>query len=121
MLTDVGLTIARDGTLTLKDGATLTKAATADIYSVADLFTNASGAGLANLMKTLVDRFNGTGGEIAKTTDKLNGQITDIDAKVKRLNAQIDKKAEAYRDQFARIQVLISQATQQQQIMSALL
>jgi flagellar hook-associated protein 2 len=120
VLSDIGIKINRDGTLTLSDTALLDKVLTGDVRKVSDLFVNASGSGLAEQLKTFLEKYVSTGGEIDTSSTSASTQITGIKARIARLQEQIDKRGEAYRNQFAQIQVLIAKASRQQQMMQSL-
>jgi len=119
-LAEIGITIGRDGSLSISDTSKLDKVLSTDSRKVSELFTNSSGGGIADKMKTLMDSYISTSGEIDSSTKRINDQIRSIKSRIDRLNAQIDKKAEAFRNQFAQIQVLIAQAARQQQMMQSL-
>lgn len=117
-LADLGITINRDGTLAMGDTSTLEAAITADIHRVSDLFTNSAGTGIANLMKNQLDALIGSGGSIASTTSGLRNQVSSITDRIKKMNDQLDKKAAAFRDQYAQVQAMIAQAQRTQQMVA---
>jgi len=117
-LSGIGITIGSDGQLSLSDSATLDSALTTDIHKVADLFTNAAGNGIADIMKTRLDQYTSYGGSIASESYGISQQVQDITDRITAMNAQIAKKADDYRTQFAEIQVLIDQASRTSQFVS---
>jgi flagellar hook-associated protein 2 len=119
LLSQIGITAAKDGTLTLSNTATFDAMMTEGVQKVADLFTSASG--VAVRMKSLMEGFVTTGGQMDASKTGVDGQITSITSRVKRLEEQVTRKVNRYRDEFVRLQNTLAIVTQQQQIMDTIL
>jgi flagellar hook-associated protein 2 len=117
----IGITVADDGTMSLSDESTFNDAVSSDVHKVADLFINSSGSGIATNIKTMLDSVVSTAGSIATSTTSINNQLKYISDKITSLNTQYDKKAEDYRTKMAQIQVMLTQASQQQSLVSSLI
>lgn len=118
LLSNLGITINVDGTLTLSDMSKLDSLLSTDVSKVADVFANATGNGIAEQLKLQLDRYTSVGGSIETSNSNYRSQIQAMNDRITALNAQIDKKGEAYRDQFAQIQVLLQQAQSTQTMLS---
>ncbi|MGA9120002.1 MAG: flagellar filament capping protein FliD [Bacteroidota bacterium] len=114
ILSDIGLSIARDGTLSLNDSAKLDSILSTDVTKVAGLFSNDAGTGIANQLKSQLDNYTSLGGSLEMTSANYRSQIKSMNDRISSMNVQIDKKGEAYRVQFAQIQVLLQQAASTQ-------
>jgi flagellar hook-associated protein 2 len=119
LLSQVGITVADDGKLTLSDTATFDAMVTGGVQKIADLFNSTSG--IAVRMKTLLEGFVNSGGQIDASKTGVDGQISSIENRVQRLEEQVNKKVERYRDEFVRLQNALAIVTQQQQIMNTIL
>ncbi len=118
VLSDIGISIGVDGTLTLSDSSKLDSILSTDVTKVANLFSNTAGTGVANLLKTQVDRYTSLGGSIEMTNANYRKTIQSMNDRITSMNDQITKKGEAYRTQFAQLQVLLQQATSTQNMLS---
>jgi flagellar hook-associated protein 2 len=118
LLSDIGLSIGTDGTLSISDSAKLDAVLSKDIAQVADLFSNDAGNGLANQLKMQLDSYTSLGGAIELTSANYRSQIQSMNDRISSLNDQINKKGEAYRVQFAQIEVLLQQAANTQAFLS---
>ena len=119
VLSDIGITTNKDGTLALSDTTKFTDALNSDARKVSDLF-NSSG-GIAVQVKSLMDTFVKTGGQIETSRTNVNNQITSLTSQIKRFDEQLDKKVDAYAEEFARLQSAYQVAVQQQQTLQAIL
>ena len=118
ILADLGITISVDGTLTLSDTSKLDSILSTDVTKVADLFSNNTGTGFANQLKAQLDRYTSLGGSIEMTNANYRKTIQSMNDRITSMNDQITKKGEAYRMQFAQLQVLLQQATSTQNMLS---
>jgi flagellar hook-associated protein 2 len=117
-LADLGITIAKDGTLTMSDSAKLEKALDENISNVGNLFS--STGGIAIQLKNLLDGFVSSGGRIDATRDGAKTQVDGINSRIKRMDSTISKKVERYRDEFAKLQSLLITTSLQQQTLQSI-
>ena len=116
-ITDLGISIEKDGTLTLSDADKLAAAVEQDADAVQSLFTGADG--IASRLMNRIDGFVGTNGII-------NGRIDSIDSGIKRIKVRISNwddrlasRENQLRMQFARLQESLATLQGQQQNMAA--
>lgn len=114
-ITDLGITIEKDGTLKLSDADKLVAAVQSDAGAVESLFSGADG--IAARLKSRIDRFVGVKGII-------NGRIDSIDSNIKRIKNRISswddrllRREDQLRMQFARLQESMATLQGQQQSM----
>ena len=69
-------------------------------------------------MKAHLDQYTTYGGSIESTSSGIRQQMQNITDRITAMNAQIEKRADDYRTQFAEIQVLIDQASRTSQFVS---
>jgi flagellar hook-associated protein 2 len=118
-LSAIGISVADDGTLTLSNTARFDAVLAGGIERVTNLFNSTSG--IAVRMTALVDGFATSGGMIDASKEGIDGQITAIKSRVKRMEEVVDRKVERYRAEFVRLQNTLELVTQQQAIMTAIL
>ena len=106
-LSDVGLSIDKDGIMSL-DSDTLTTALATGYDNVAQLFA-AEGDGFANRLDTLADNWLGSDGFISARTDGLNQRIDDLSDRQLSIERNLDLKEARYRAQFSSLDILVSQ------------
>lgn len=106
-LSDVGLSIDKDGIMSL-DSDTLTTALATGYDNVAQLFA-AEGDGFANRLVTLADNWLGSDGFISARTDGLNQRIDDLSDRQLSIERNLDLKEARYRAQFSSLDILVSQ------------
>ncbi len=119
LLSQIGITVADDGTLTLADTAAFDAMVTGDVQKVSDLFNSTSG--IAVRLKTVLEGFVNAGGALDASKTGVDGQISSIESRVKRMEEQVNRKVDRYREEFVRLQNTLAIVSQQQQIMSTLL
>lgn len=120
-LTSIGLKIASDGTLSIDDSTTLSDAITEDISAVSNLFTNSSGDGIADQLKDLLDTYTSTSGTLSSEQTQLQSKITYDNDRVTALQATIDKKGEAYRIAWAKVEASLSAMASTQSMLASLM
>ena len=110
-LTDLGLNISSDGTVTL-DEDTLDEAFATDPEAVKNLFLGDS----ENEITGLADLFNDTLGDMVSTSGIASTEIDEAQARIDRLDEDIEKdtvllekKYETMAEQFAQLDTYISQ------------
>lgn len=114
-ITDLGVTIEKDGTLKLDDVDALIAAVQKDAGAVENLFSGEDG--IATRLKNRIDGFVGVKGII-------NGRINSIESNIKRLENRISswddrllRREDHLRAQFARVQESLATLQGQQQHM----
>lgn len=119
LLSQIGITVAEDGKMTLSNTAAFDAMMSDGVQKVADLFSSASG--VAVRFTSLMEGFVNSGGQMDASKTGVDGQITSITSRVKRLEEQVTKKVDRYREEFVRLQNTLAIVTQQQQIMNTIL
>lgn len=117
-LADIGITTAKDGTLSLSDSAKLDKALDESIFNVSNLFS--SDDGISSRITNLFDGLINTGGRIDATRDGTKTQVDGINSRIKRMDAVINKKVQRYRDEFTKLQSLLITTQLQQQTLQSI-
>jgi flagellar hook-associated protein 2 len=122
VLTAIGVTVGTDGGLTLTDTTAFEDALAADPAKIADLFNSTSG--IAVSMKTLLKDFTSSDGVIGKVSDDISLQIKNLGTRITNFDARLDKKVEAYRSEFVKLQQTLvqlqSQSTQLQSLINSM-
>ncbi len=118
MLTDLGIAIARDGSLSLKN-PDLLDTKLSSVTAVADIF-NSTG-GVATRIQTVLKRMlSASAGQMDVATKTTSTQITNYTDQIARFDKRLDKHVEKYRDDFLRLQAVMAQVSQQQSIISSI-
>lgn len=118
-ITDLGITINDDGTLSLTDEDELIAAVEKDASAVKSLF--ASDDGLANRLKDRVDRFLGVNGIIESRQDGLDARLRRMDNRIDRFDDRLASREKQLREQFANLQKVVNQMQGQQQFLGGFL
>lgn len=105
-LSDIGVTVQKDGSLAL-DTSKLQKALDKDTSGVANLVA-AYGTAFKNVTKTMTD----SGGLIASRTDGINRLIKDIGNQRDALNVRLTRIEANYRAQFNALDALVASMNQ---------
>lgn len=108
-LSQVGIALQKDGTLTL-DSSKLAQALNNPDNDVTALFTQttAGNKGLAIQFNDWLNQAVGSGGVIANRVDGLTNSIEDLDVRRDRLNTRLTIIESRYRAQFSALDSLIS-------------
>lgn len=101
-LADIGVSLAKDGSLSL-DSSKLATAAAADPTSVANVV-----AAVGSAFKTGINSLVGTTGSIAAATDSANRQIKTLTARQDALSTHLVALEANYRKQFTALDSLIA-------------
>ena len=117
-LVDLGITTARDGTLTLSDGAKLDAALAASPDAVGALFS--TDGGVADRLRDRIDGLLGSSGTIAQRKKNADARISRLDGQIKRWDTRLDRRESLLRDQFARLQEVATRAQSQQNSLASL-
>ncbi|HTX99630.1 MAG TPA: flagellar filament capping protein FliD [Bacteroidota bacterium] len=118
LLSTLGITIGTDGTLTLSDSSKLDDLVDTDVTQISNLFSNSAGNGIAQQLKSQIDRYTSLGGSIEMTTSTYNSQIKSMNDRITSMNEDISKKGDAFRTQYAQLEVLLEQIQSQQTMLS---
>ncbi|MBL4711602.1 MAG: flagellar filament capping protein FliD [Gammaproteobacteria bacterium] len=106
-LTDIGLSIDKDGVMSL-DSETLTTALETGYSNVALLFS-AEDDGFANRLSTLADNWVGSNGFISTRTEGLNLRIDALSDRQLSIERNLLLVEARYRAQFSALDILVSQ------------
>jgi flagellar hook-associated protein 2 len=112
-ITDLGISIGEDGTLTLEDEEALDDALESSPGAVASLFTSADG--IATRLETRLDAYLGADGIFDNRIDILDESVTRIKEQIERFEERMARREEQLRQQYAKIQESISVFQGQQQ------
>lgn len=118
-LSHIGITAAKDGSLSLNNSAALDDAIASNVSKVTDLFNSPNG--IAVRMKGLIENFINSGGVVDKSSDGINSQIKSIDSRIKQTEAGINKKVIVFRTDLNKIQNVLTMVTQQQQLLQSII
>lgn len=114
-LSQIGITAAKDGTLSITNNAAFQDALANNANKVTDLFNSPNG--IAIRVKDMLQHFVSSGGVVDKSRDGINTQIKNLDGRIKLTDVQINKKVSNFRTDLNKIQSILSMVTQQQQLM----
>lgn len=103
---DLGITIERNGTLTLSDESKLMETVASNPTGVQSYFSGDEG--LATRMQEQLERFLGANGLISERQKSLDARIQRIDSRVRTFETQMARREESLRLQFARMQETIA-------------
>ncbi len=117
-LSDIGIKINSDGTLSISDSAKLDGFISTDVSKVESLFNSSDG--IAVRLKELINPFVQIGGILDQRVNSGKEQIRRLDDRIKSLNDLIDKRAEDLRRQFAQLQSLYNAFVRQQAMIQQL-
>lgn len=112
-LSDVGITIAADGSVTVSDVTKLQTSAQNDPTAVAELFKS-----FADKIQTNISGILGDTGLINSRTTSIASQIKTTKQQITRLQSKVDIQAEALRQQYSKMQLNFIKAQQQSTMLS---
>jgi len=115
-ITDIGIKIASDGTLSIGDEERLLELLEDDPQKVSNLFTS-SDSFVAKLNST-ISNLTGDDGLIPSRTKSLSQQIDSTTKKTEDVQKNIDKKADILRQEYENILSLFYQAESQYNLLS---
>lgn len=118
-LTDLGIEIAKDGTLTLKDEKKLLDAVTKDASAVERLFAHDDG--IATRLLDQLGQFVGTSGIINSRKKSIDTRLKRLDDRIKSWDAQLLQRESQLRSQYAKMQEVIASLQGQHQSLSSIL
>jgi len=118
LLSQIGITAAADGSLSISDTAKFDEMVSTNPSAVTDLFS--SSGGVATQLNTLLNGFVSVSGVIQTTSDSISSQVTYLTDRITKGDDIISKKADAFRDQYARVQSTLQMLTEQQQFINSI-
>lgn len=118
-LAAIGVTIGREGKLTISDDDLFKEKAEEDPRFISDLFNSDNGLG-KKIDDYLLD-YTQTGGIIDQSKSTTDEKIQNVNDRIKRYEARLEVKLEAYRRQFAQLQQLLSNVQSQQSSLATVL
>jgi len=112
-LSDIGITVQKDGTLAV-DSSKLSAAVADPDNDVAAFFTQTTtgNEGIAVRFNTMLEGIVGTSGLITSRTDGINSSIKDLQRRAETLNLRLTAIEARYRAQFSRLDTLIASMNQ---------
>jgi len=122
-LTDIGLTINRDGTLTM-DEDKLDQALALDPDAVFSLFvgdTDAGVTGLGDLLNNGITDMLSSSGVVTTEIDEAETRITRMDEDIVNATAMLDKRYQAMTKSFVRLDTYIQQLNAQSTYMQSVI
>jgi flagellar hook-associated protein 2 len=118
VLAEIGITASATGALSISNVKVFEDAMASDVTKIADLFN--SDNGVAVRLKSALDGFVSTGGEIDTTRNAVRDQVTGLSNRIKRFDELLNRRVSQFRGEFLRLQSLIDQASRQMQTIQSL-
>jgi len=119
LLAEIGITLDRQGKLSISDSTKFTDALQYDVGKVEQLFSASDG--IAVRLNTYLESMVGTNGSIISRKDSLTAQLKSVNEQITRVTARINKQVDRFRDDFVKAQALVATYTQQQAMVTNLL
>jgi flagellar hook-associated protein 2 len=118
-LTDVGLSVNSDGTLSISNSETLADTINAGIEKLEDLFNTTDG--VAYKLDAKLTDYLEAGGIIDLERNLVADQIDDLDDQIDDLEQRLSYREQELRKKFANLQVFASRLAEQQTVLQSLL
>ena len=115
-LFDLGIESDTTGRYSIVDSSKFEMALDSSTTNVSGIFNATDG--IATLVKTYVNSFIKVGGTIASSKDTINSSVVQLNERISYWDQVLDNRANQLRDEFSRIQTLMSQLSQQQAFMA---
>jgi flagellar hook-associated protein 2 len=109
VLSQVGLTIQKDGSMGLDTGE-LENAINTDFRSLAELFAN-DNAGYVYRLESLVNEFLNADGVLDNRTDGINARIGRVEGQIANMEFRLGRIEERFRQRFSALDALMGQLT----------
>lgn len=116
MLSSIGITINKDGTLTISSSSTLTSALNANLKGVSDLLS--SSGGIMTQIYNLVNTYSTAGGIVDQKINGAQDQVNALNDQIKMVQTSINMQADAMRQQYTGLLTLMAQLNQTQSQMN---
>ncbi len=107
MLSQVGITLGSDGTLSISDQSKFTSAVTTNPSAFVDLFNSSSG--VAVQMNSLMQQYVQPGGTIDQEVNGAQDQVTALSNQISSMQNNINIQADAVRKQYTAYESLLIQ------------
>ncbi len=117
LLSQIGLDVSREGTISIKDSEKLNEALTTKTDQVTNLFSSENG--VAKQLDTLLDRFVDRGGAVDRGQDSIKRQLTSIDSRIKNYEARLLVQEASLRRKFTELQKTLNLLNSQQSAISS--
>lgn len=114
-ITDLGIEIGSDGSLSIKDSETLLSALHKDPEAVRSLFSGTDG--IAKRLETRIDQFVGTNGLIKGRQKVIDERIRRYDQRITDMDDHLARRETQLRMQFAKLQETVALLQGQQQML----
>jgi flagellar hook-associated protein 2 len=119
VLSDIGITTNRDGTLTLSDTEKFDEALDGSVSKVEDLFNSANG--IAASLVTMIDKMtNSSTGKIIAAKDSTDSQVLGLTGRITRFDETLNRHVTKYKNDFLRLQAAYNQIMAQQQSIASI-
>ncbi len=116
LLTDLGISIAQNGKLSISDTNKLENMIRDNLSQVEQLFNSADGFSVR--LDSILDEMTAGDGILEKRKDVLQNNITTLNNRIDLIQKSVDKKLENYRAQFAQLQAAYSTFVSQSNFIS---
>jgi flagellar hook-associated protein 2 len=123
-LTKIGITQARDGTISISDSTTFSNVLENNPEAIANLFGYAGSSstnGIAVQMKNLLYGFTQVGGEIDSTENIVTDQLNTLKTQISNANDRISAQVDQYQQQYAKLQTALLDMQEQQQMVASIM
>ncbi|HLC43283.1 MAG TPA: flagellar filament capping protein FliD [Methylomirabilota bacterium] len=118
-LSEIGITADSSGLLSISDGTKFDSALTTDVRKVSDLFNSSNG--VATKLETLLDGYVNTGGVVEGSKNSVTTQISNINARIDRMEERLALREASLRKQFSQLQEVLNRILQQQSFLQGML
>ena len=116
-LFDLGIEPNTSGNYSIVDSSKFTLALEANSENVAEIF-NAETDGIATLVNELVETFVDVGGTIDSSKDTIDTSVFQLNERISYWDEILENRGNQLRDEFSRIQTMMSQLSRQQSFLS---
>lgn len=111
-LSEIGITLGNDGTLSISDQSKFTNAVTSNPQAVIDLFNSSSG--VAVQLNNLLTQFTQPDGTMDQKINGSQDQISSMNNMIQSMQASINIQAQAVRQQYTSYESMLIQLNQTQ-------
>ena len=119
LLSEIGMTVGKDGTLSLTDTEKFEEMLDGSVEKVEDLFNSTNG--IANKLVSLIDGMtNSSTGKIVTVKDNADSQVLSLTNRITRFDETLNRHVEKYKNDFLRLQAAYNKILSQQQSISAI-
>lgn len=119
LLSEIGVTVGKDGTLSLSNMETFDKMLDGSVEKIEELFNSSNG--IANKLVTLIDGMtNSSTGKIVSVKDYADSQVLSLTNRITRFDETLNRHVEKYKNDFLRLQAAYNKILGQQQSISTI-